>query len=445
VVGFVEDGEHAEIVFVEEFEDVLFAGVGGDADERLGFQMGHVLFGCSEKHARDGNGAGELGASIEQDDGVELFEVEILIAHPLENFFASGFFADISVVRVHHAAGGGGIEGEEMTGFASFLIGHFLEDFLGGFFGKIGEEIGRGIRSHFFENVGGFFGVKFFDDLGGEAFVKFRKDSGGGFFVERSDDALAFGGREFFHHFCEIGGVQILEFFVGDTEFHAAKRIGLDEIDEFPADGALGEFGLESADQRGRSDSLQKTADCAGQADVHLSDAQLDMIVGAKFGEVDVVYANDLAAFGVDDLLIEKIFANGEPRFVGLVGFEGAFGDVEIDAAGDDFFDLIVAGDERLEAAAGNQEVGDAIGLFGRFDEEFAHTADKVGLRVVDGGGHEFGGEEHWHPFWLGQSRIAANLRKRATQEHSQEWLCHKNQTREKARTRKSRATQEPT
>jgi len=112
VVGFVEDGEHAEIVFVEEFEDVFLAGVGGDADERLGFQVGHVLFGSGEEHASDGNGAGKLGVSIDEDDGVELFEIEILFAHPLENFFATGFFADVGVVRVHHAAGGGGIEGE---------------------------------------------------------------------------------------------------------------------------------------------------------------------------------------------------------------------------------------------------------------------------------------------------------------------------------------------
>src|SRR5271154_5515766 len=107
------------------------------------------------------------------------------------------------------------------------------------------------------------------------------------------------------------------------------------------------------------------------------------MIVGAKFGEVDVIYANDFAAFGVDDLLIEEIFANGEPGFVGLVSFEGAFGNVEIDAARGDFFDLIVTGDEGLEATAGDQEVRDTVGLFGGFDEEFADATDKMGLRVV--------------------------------------------------------------
>ena len=37
------------------------------------------------------------------------------------------------------------------------------------------------------------------------------------------------------------------------------------------------------------------------------------LTVGAKFGEVDVVDADDFAACGVDDLLVEEIFADGEP------------------------------------------------------------------------------------------------------------------------------------
>ncbi len=40
------------------------------------------------------------------------------------------------------------------------------------------------------------------------------------------------------------------------------------------------------------------------------------------FDEVDVIDADDFAAAGVDDLLIEQIFLYGEPGFVGFV--EGA-------------------------------------------------------------------------------------------------------------------------
>jgi len=182
---------------------------------------------------------------------------------------------------------------------------------------------------------------------------------------------------------------------VSDAELHAAERIGFDEIDEFPADGALREASLESADERGGSDALKEAANGAGKADVNLGEAEFEVIVGAEFGEIDVVDANDFAALGVNDLLIEEIFLDGEPGFVGVVGVQGAFVDVEIDAAGGDFGDLIVAGDERLEAAAGDEEVGDAVGLIGGLDEKFADAANEVGVGVVGGGADEFCGIEH--------------------------------------------------
>ena len=204
---------------------------------------------CCSGAARSRRATGTVpencACGVDQDDGVELLEIEVLTAHPMEDFFAAGVFADVGEVGVHHAASGGGIEGEEFADLAGFLIGHFVEDFFGGFLGEIGEEVGGGVGSHFFQDVGGFFGVEFFDDLGGEALVEFREDGGGGFFVERGDDALPLGGGEFFHHLGEIGGVEIFEFFVGDAEFYAAQWIGLDEIDEFPADGALRKVGLE--------------------------------------------------------------------------------------------------------------------------------------------------------------------------------------------------------
>jgi len=140
---------------------------------------------------------------------------------------------------------------------------------------------------------------------------------------------------------------------------------------------------------------LEEAANCAWQADIYLGDAEFDMIVGAKFGEIDVVNADDFATFGVDDLLIEEILADGEPGFVGMVGIQGALGNVQIDAARGDFFDLVIARDEWLEAPAGDEVMRNTIGLVGGFEEEFAHTADELGLRVVHGGTHEFGGEEH--------------------------------------------------
>ena len=189
--------------------------------------------------------------------------------------------------------------------------------------------------------------------------------------------------------------MEIFKFFVSDAEFHAAKRIGLDKIDEFPTDGTLRELGLQLANQAERSNPLEKTANGAGNTDIDLGDTELDMFIGAKLGEIDVIDTNDFAAGRVDDLLVEKIFLYGQPGFVGLISGQSTLVDIEIDAAGSNFGDLVIAGDEGLVATAGDEEVGNAIGLIGRLDEKFADTADVVGLSVEGGGAHEFGGVEH--------------------------------------------------
>ena len=53
----------------------------------------------------------------------------------------------------------------------------------------------------------------------------------------------------------------------------------------------------------------KQAANGAGKADVHLSDAQLGVAVDALVGEINVVDADDFAAVGIDDLLVEQVFA----------------------------------------------------------------------------------------------------------------------------------------
>ena len=100
---------------------------------------------------------------------------------------------------------------------------------------------------------------------------------------------------------------------------------GFDQVHEFPADFARRQLCLDSANGHRRDDALQQAAHGAGKADVHLGDAQFGVAVGALIGEVDVVHAHYFAAVGVDDLLVEQVFADGEPRFIGLVEFERGF------------------------------------------------------------------------------------------------------------------------
>src|SRR3974390_917542 len=101
IVG-ADNAEHAEVVLVEEFEDVLFAGIGGNRDERIGFEFGHVLFGNRQEYARDGRDASEVAEFIEEDDIVELLEIEFLAAEPFQDFVAGGGFTDEREFVVDH-------------------------------------------------------------------------------------------------------------------------------------------------------------------------------------------------------------------------------------------------------------------------------------------------------------------------------------------------------
>ena len=73
---------------------------------------------------------------------------------------------------------------------------------------------------------------------------------------------------------------------VRDAQLHASQRIRLDQVDEFPPNGALRKLFLHSPDHSRRGQPLQEAPRCAGQADVHVGDAQFDGTVGALLGEV---------------------------------------------------------------------------------------------------------------------------------------------------------------
>ena len=79
---FVDDGQGAQIVFVEKLEDFFVIGIGFETQERLHFQLGHALLGRGEEQTRYGDGAGELRGVVEQNYGVELLEIQVLVAEP---------------------------------------------------------------------------------------------------------------------------------------------------------------------------------------------------------------------------------------------------------------------------------------------------------------------------------------------------------------------------
>ncbi len=155
------------------------------------------------------------------------------------------------------------------------------------------------------------------------------------------------------------------------------------------------QLALHAADGHRRDQSLQQAANRAGQAYIHLRDSQLDVAVGSVLREINVVDAHDFAAVRVDDLLVEQILADGEPRLVRLVELERRLVGGELHAAGRDFGDLVVARDERAVLPAAEQQPRDAVGLLVGHDEHLLHAADKVPGGIVGFGAQNFRGVQH--------------------------------------------------
>ena len=117
--------------------------------------------------------------------------------------------------------------------------------------------------------------------------------------------------------------------------------------------------------------------------------------VHAMVGKFDVVDADDLAAVGVNDLLVEQVLLHGEPGFVGMIKLERRFVGGELQAARGHGGDLVVARDERAVLPAADQEARDAVRLLVGDDEHLLDAADKIAERIVGFGAEDFGCVNH--------------------------------------------------
>ena len=62
--------------------------------------------------------------------------------------------------------------------------------------------------------------------------------------------------------------------------------------------------------------------------------------------------ADDFASAGIDDLLVEQIFSQGQPGFIGLVMFEVLFFHIQADDAGSDKGDIVITRDQGKKFSA---------------------------------------------------------------------------------------------
>ena len=124
--------------------------------------------------------------------------------------------------------------------------------------------------------------------------------------------------------------MQVLKFFVCDAQLHAAHGVRLDEVHKLPANRALRQFALQFAHDLGRHHSLQQPPHGSREPHIDLRQSQFDGAIGAKGGQVDVINTHDFPPAGINDLLIQQILLNRQPRLIRLIELEGSFTDTQL-------------------------------------------------------------------------------------------------------------------
>ncbi len=178
-----------------------------------------------------------------------------------------------------------------------------------------------------YDDVGGATGIERFDDRLLNFWFEFLEGFGGYVFIERLENCLALVGSQIFHDVGDVGGMQLGQAFVRDFQLHAARWIGLDEIDEVPGNGTRRNPAQQGVESGSRGHSTQQAPDGAARAYIDRDDAQdgtRGFVGRSRFRriehQVDVVDADYLAPVDVDDLLIEQIAFQQEQTFGAVRG-----------------------------------------------------------------------------------------------------------------------------
>jgi len=176
--------------------------------------------------------------------------------------------------------------------------------------GQSGEEVRGVVRRHLLEEFAGLLVGHVDKQRRLEGRVHLLEGVGGDLIVEGVEDSGALVRRELVDEVGDVGGVKELELGARHGEADPAL-VGLREVDLAPVDQA----------RAGLLSSHAQTLAHAAEADAPQDRAARHVDGGyahvlPRTDELDVVDADDLAALGVDELLVEE--GRGEQALVGL-------------------------------------------------------------------------------------------------------------------------------
>src|SRR5579864_1275866 len=113
--------------------------------------------------------------------------------------------------------------------------------------------------------------------------------------------------------------MHLLQQLVADVQPQPALGISFDDAAMFPADEVGRDDGLKTPDKTRWEHALDQTPENASQADIDCGDQQVICAVVLLDLESDICDADNFTAFGVDNLLVEKIADQPQHVLVGMV------------------------------------------------------------------------------------------------------------------------------
>jgi serine/threonine-protein kinase RsbW len=183
--------------------------------------------------------------------------------------------------------------------------------------------------------------------------------------------------------------VNIRQALVLDAQFDATRRIGLDDVDELPGNGARAESARNRLQPGPRQNSLEHAAECAAQTHLYLSHTQQVSRPLAHPFQVDVVYADHLAAMNIDDLAIDEILLEENMIAVAAKGRNDRVG-AELKRAGRRLQHVLRR--NQAQAVAGFQYQPDnSAGLGARGHGNIFELAAQLALRIGHGSTEQCG------------------------------------------------------
>ena len=263
-----------------------------------------VAIGHDERAQR--KHAGEHAARVFGIDVVDALEVLVELADRLDGVTDRRRGGQGDKLRGHDAAGGVVLVAQQVTNRLLLLNAHQAQQLLGLLVIELVNQVGGVVRIHHgqhrrcvrigqaLEHLGHkLVVIELRDGLGGLGSIELRKHLRTQARVELLDNVG------------DVGRVQLAERLVRHRELNVLGR-AVEQVHVGPSDDVLTEW-LAQMLHKALDDMLECGADCAQQTAGTNFGTQQAQLIFARHGKLDVVYAHDLHALRVDNLLVEHV------------------------------------------------------------------------------------------------------------------------------------------